>query len=636
MVSLMLVTENQREMQILKTAFEQRGVKTVCSKAEYHNYVKCLQYLPDVILIEMPRPHMQQLHFIELIKNHKKIRQIPVIAYGDAMDAAEKNGILKAGAFSFFERPLKFSLLMNSIETVLKRFNKTIEVKPQVLDKEKDIQLLLASETPPMKKIEIMASHVSQILAFPFTVAKVLSLAESVKSAAADLARVIEADMVLSAQILKLSNSVLFASLNRRISSIKDAIVRIGFKETKRLVMGMSVMNLFDRQNKNLGFDRMGFWYHSLACGIIAERLARRVGTIDPEEAFLAGLLHDFGIILLDEFFPTLLSQIMEDTTSSGGLFIERERALLTITHNDVAGELFTKWKLPDLVRQGIMQQYSVDSFKDAVDSPDKKIAVCVAMGNMLAKTLLLGKECDQYVTPLDNAFFTVVKMQSGFTKTFLEDVYNELNMYREFLKLDFPPAQAPSEGVFGSDKKRLGIINQAGGVFVPPLVYFQKQGFNVNLMIHSGALSKYDNAFDVVLVWADGATTPDTLGQFTHIVKYSETAAAPGSPVAFVPLLVVLPAGNLEPFRNAGVEHASYACNAIDLRQLDRNISSILLGTPVAFPDAQELLAAKANSGRPPVEKSGQNPDTGTVGQDGAVGQEKKETTEAKNARKD
>jgi HD-like signal output (HDOD) protein/DNA-binding NarL/FixJ family response regulator len=597
MVSLMLVAENERESQILKVAFEQRGITVLASKARYQNYVKALQYLPDIILMELPRPCIEQLHFAALLKGHKKARRIPIIGYGDAMETAEKNGIVKVGVNYYFTRPLKFTQLIKVIETLLKQFNKNLDAKPPAQDKEKDIELLLAGDTLPMKKIEIMSSYVTSLLAFPFTVTKVLSLAESLKAAASDLARVIESDPVLSTQILKLSNSVLFASLNRRISTIKDAIVRIGFKETKRLVMSVSVMKLFDQSTNSLGFDRLGFWCHSLACGIIAERLARRVGTVNSDEVFLAGLLHDFGIIVLDEFFPTLFSKILEDTTNSGGLFIEREKMLLGIHHNDVLGELFTKWKLPEFVREGIVRQYDVESFKDAIDTPEKKYAVCVAMANNLAKTVSLGRECDQYVTPLPGQFFSFAKMPTGFTTAFLDEVYSEMNVYREFLKLDIPDAAAKSEGVVLSDKTRIGVVNLASDVFVPPLLFYQKEGFNINLMDAGGDCRRYNSSFDLIHVWAGAQTTPDQVRAFTKIVKYAETKPPPESQPVFTPVLVLLPLENAPAFRDgAAGRDISCAYNRLDVRQLDKFASTLLLGRTISLADIDILLKTQVD----------------------------------------
>jgi HD-like signal output (HDOD) protein/ActR/RegA family two-component response regulator len=591
MITLMLVSQNERETQILKMAFEQRGLKVLLSKAEYQNYIKTLQFMPDIILMEMPRPHMQQLHFASLIKSHKKGKRIPIIGYGDAVDPVEKNGILQMGFSVYLERPIKFSQLIKLIENFLKQSNKKLDAKDQVVqDKDRDIELLLATDTLPLKKIEIMTSYVAQLLAFPFTVAKVLNLAESLKSAASDLAKVIEADPVLSTQILKLSNSVLFASINRRIASMKDAIVRIGFRETKRLVMSMSVMKLFKEENMSAGFDRTGFWYHSLATGIIAERLARRLGTVNSEEVFLSGLLHDFGIIVLDEFFPTILFRVLEDTSNRGALFIDRETAILGVHHNDVVKELFAKWKLPELVSEGVIKQYEVDLFKDAIDSPGKKYATCVAMGNILAKAMMLGKECDMYVSPIDNALFAFAKMQTGFTKSFLDDVHAEMNLYREFLKLDSPQA-ASTDAVQTGEKKRLGVVNLTNNVFVPPIHYLGKEGHAVNPILATTPLAKYDCAFDALLVWAGAETTADDLAKYQHVVKYSETPPEAGKPPVFAPVLALVPREAANLAQNEKCTGMSFTYTSMDLRQLDKYLTSMSMGKTVLLSETEPPL---------------------------------------------
>jgi hypothetical protein len=301
---------------------------------------------------------------------------------------------------------------------------------------------------------------------------------------------------------------------------------------------------------------------------------------------------------VLDEFFPTLFSKILEDTTNSGGLFIEREKALLGIHHNDVLAELFTKWKLPDFVREGIVRQYDAESYRDTIDTPEKKYAVCVAMANILAKAVSLGRECDQYVTPLPAQFFSFAKMPSGFTKAILEEVYNEMNVYREFLKLDIPDAAAKSEGVVISDKTRIGVVNLTSDVFIPPLLFYQKEGFNVSLVETGGDSQRYNSAFDIIQVWAGSQTTPDQVRPFTKIVKYAESKPPESTP-AFAPVLVMLPQENAPAFRDgAAGRDISCAYNRLDVRQLDKFASTILMGRTVSLADIDTQLNTRVSLG--------------------------------------
>ena len=579
MAFVMIISEHERETQILKLAFEQKNISVKISSPEYQNFIKIQQFVPDILLLELPKVAHSQLHFAELVKRHKKTKQIPIISYGDLLDEATKNGLVNKGIFKYIDRPLKFSVLLEIIALNLKKQNKEIGTqKNPANDKEKDVALLFSKETLGSKKIEIMVEYVSGLMAFPFTVAKVLQLAESEKSAAGDLAKVIQADPVISAQLLKISNSVLFASLNRRIASVKDAIIRVGFRETKRLVMSMSVMTLFSDQNKNLGFDRTDFWYHSLVCGIISERLAKQMGTLSAEEAFLAGILHDFGILLLDEFFPSVFSKTLEKTVDTGSRFITCEKSILGVTHNDMLAELFTKWKLPESISDGIVNQYRFSEFKNNLDTPSKKIALCVGMSDILAKTASLGRECDQFITPIDNWAFEAVKMPAGFTAGVLDDISSQMKLYGQFLKLDNKKS-APDPD---AEKIKIGVANPGKSIFVPPLTYLQKEGYGATPMVRLEALKNYNGVMHCVVLWADESATVETISQFNRLAKLSDQPTAPGKAPDCAPLLVFVDKNSEHLAQKEELSAVSFFSKSFDVRHLDANLSSIIEGKAV------------------------------------------------------
>jgi HD-like signal output (HDOD) protein len=569
MASVMLASENTREMQVLKLALEQKNIKVLTCSADYGNYVKILQYLPDIILIELPRISLTQLHFTDMLKSHKKTKKIPIISYGDKIDDPFKKNLLEKGILYYISRPLKISVVLDILGKNLKLLNKEMNApQAQVLDMEKDIELLMSSQAPASKKIEVMTAHVNKLLAFPFTVAKVLQLADSEKSAAADLAKVIQADPVISAQLLKISNSVLFASVNRKIGSVKDAIIRVGFKETRRLVMSMSVMKLFGETNKNIGLDRKAFWFHSLVCGIIAERIARQMGTVNTEEAFLAGILHDFGILLLDEFFPTVFARVLEDAADKNSQFILSERAMLGVTHNDLVGELFSQWKLPDSVTEGIVGQYQFSGYQNNLDMPGKKIALCVGVSDILAKTVGFGRECDRYISPIANWVFESVRMPAGFTGHFLEDITHQITLYREFLKLDNKEAGMGVKGKEGAEKNPIGVINHAKDVFVPPLLYLQKEEYDaVPLTVDAPNTA---NGVDEVILWADATITVDSIMQASKIVRAREGPLQGQTAPVGSPMVIFIDEQAPVLSHKNELANVQFFSKSFDLRQLD------------------------------------------------------------------
>ena len=213
MITLIMMIQNQREEQILKTAFEQRGVKVILAKPTYQNYVLILQYIPDIVFMELPHICTEHLAFAKRLRAFKRTKTIPIAGYGEEIDEMVKRGISQHGFTVYIERPLKFSSLLQVFGRLLKAHGKSFDAPPVISDKEKDLDLIMNSDALPMQKIEAMTRHVASLMAFPFTVAKVLQITQNERSGAQNLAHAIVSDPSISAHILKVANSVFFASL---------------------------------------------------------------------------------------------------------------------------------------------------------------------------------------------------------------------------------------------------------------------------------------------------------------------------------------------------------------------------------------------------------------------------------------
>jgi len=585
MISLMLATSNVREKQILKMAFSQLGVEVTVFEPNYRTYLRMLKLTPDIVLMEIPRVCTDHLHFVKMIRTHKKTKKIPLVGYGNPIDQALLKGIQRVGVADYVRRPLKFTQLVSLMDTRLRAMDKSIKDSRKVekKDREGDSRLIMDPDTLPTKKIEIMVSHVAGLMAFPFTVARVLKLAEDERSGAVDLAKVIQSDPVISANVLKVSNSVFFSGANRQISGIKDAIVRIGFRETKRVVMGMAVMNLFDDEDRNRGFNKMDFWYHSLATAIVAERIAKRMGKISAEDAFLAGLLHDFGMILLDAFFPEVLAAVLEKTADSGSLFIDNMMALLGITHNDVVQELFAMWKMPRQVTEGVIRQYEYYALREKLDEGGLRVATCVGAANMIAKAMGIGEECDLYVRPVDNWIFREAGMPAGLTDETMESIVGDVGLFRQFLKLEDKAFLKKAEGFEGAEKKRFGFANPPKSLFAAPALYLKRQGAEVCRLSAGDDLTKHDGELDAVVVWAGDKTGAEKIEPFRHLVKRSAEPLPSDAEPDFAPVMVFAKEG----FKQGGGEalsDVSLLSQSLDLRLMDRAVVEVLQGRRVDY----------------------------------------------------
>lgn len=573
----MIMSRNIRERQILNIAFEQHGFRVIMlSEPTYHSFVILQQYMPDVILLDLPIVCTEQLSFTKRIRGYKRMRQIPIIGYGNSVSKPQMQGMLESGITCYIERPLKFNNLLKQIESVLKPFNKTLETKVEVTtDKEKDTALILEDNVQPSVKIETAGRHVTKLMAFPFTIATVLKITNDERSGAGHLAKAISSDPVIAAHLLKVSNSVFFASANRRISSIKEAIIRIGFVETKKIVMGMSVMNLFGQSTRSVGFDRTDFWYHSLTTALIAERIAKSFDDIGTEVAFLSGLLHDLGMLLLDEFFPPVFSEVLGLTAREAGHFVELAKARLKITHLDLIAELFPKWKIPQEITDAITGQYAITETGSPPATVEEKLSACIAIGNLVAKLMHSGRECDEFVTPLPNILLESAKMPAGITTGFIEDIKARIATFRSFLGLEL--RDYPCSCPVGVDPKklRMAVWNPERALFIPPVIDFQNQGVLCEPVPVKEKASDLDGKYHAIICWTTAPVDADALKPFIGLQQAPFDAGLTGhSDSKNTPVIVFCPDA-----KNADLSFVGCSAmnNRFDLRLLEAQMGDFL-----------------------------------------------------------
>lgn len=162
----------------------------------------------------------------------------------------------------------------------------------------------------------------------PGIVAKISRMVENPETSAAEVGRLITQDQVLSAKVLRMANSAFFG-MSRKISSIANALMILGFDVVKGLVLTSSV---FDMIQKSMA----GLWEHSIGCAAASGAVATVLGRDDAEEVLVAGLLHDLGKVVLALNMPEEMKQIKEKVEAENLFFYEAENAILDFHHGEI------------------------------------------------------------------------------------------------------------------------------------------------------------------------------------------------------------------------------------------------------------------------------------------------------------
>lgn len=209
----------------------------------------------------------------------------------------------------------------------------------------------------------------------------------------ATLARHVANDQVLAARALRIANSP-FYGLAGRVTGIHDAIVILGFRAVRSLVLSAAMVNSVTRIGADLGKVRV-FWRHSVAAALAARGLARYTRE-NPEAAFTAGLLHDMGHIVLEACFPEACQEVRRWSEDHDGVALDGERTLLGLDHAHVGGMLARHWRLPETIADAIARHHTPE---DGLPRPLTDLCHCA---DGVARALELDGQSRQRLAPMN------------------------------------------------------------------------------------------------------------------------------------------------------------------------------------------------------------------------------------------
>ena len=194
--------------------------------------------------------------------------------------------------------------------------------------------------------------NIIQLPALPAIAVEVASLIDNPNTSVSRITQVISADQVLTAKVLKIANSP-FYGFQKKISTLDFAIMVLGFDSLKEILISVSLISAFKKRQDKY-FNSREFWEHSLASGIAARTLARQLGYRISGESFIAGLLHDIGILVTHQYFYEDYKRIVETVTEGKATFEDTEQGVLFATHGEIGGWLAERWNLPDQLIEAI------------------------------------------------------------------------------------------------------------------------------------------------------------------------------------------------------------------------------------------------------------------------------------------
>jgi len=240
---------------------------------------------------------------------------------------------------------------------------------------------------------ERIVRRLDELPTLPAIIGRILEVLEDETSSARDLERVISCDQSIAAKVLRIANSAYYG-FPREISTIHRAIVILGFETVRGLALGSSIFETFFHPGEASCFDRTAYWLHSIACSRCAMALGRQVGGLDPEEAFLAGLIHDIGMVVMDHVLHENYSVILEKAIRREGTLNQLEREACGFDHADVGAWLADRWKFPPSLSNAIRNHHSVSKSSDSSRALVAVIHLADFCSNEAGLSVTDGSDC--------------------------------------------------------------------------------------------------------------------------------------------------------------------------------------------------------------------------------------------------
>lgn len=266
--------------------------------------------------------------------------------------------------------------------------------------------------------LEKLVEQIDTIPSLPIVVADALQVIDALDAGPKELAAVLYKDQGLTTTILKFANSAYYG-FNRKISTITEAIVILGFNTIRSLLLAASVQRAVGGEVKGYDLAQGELWKHSIICAMTARSIARRVGFPGVEQAFIAGLIHDIGKVILSMHVASQFEELMTIVSEQKLNFSQAEKQLFGADHAEIGGLVAERWNLPEDLVDAIAHHHLIEEPAEL-----KTITAVVHVADALCLMLGLGLGSDGLLYQVNSQAVEML----GLSDTAIQEIMLEIN----------------------------------------------------------------------------------------------------------------------------------------------------------------------------------------------------------------
>ncbi len=226
---------------------------------------------------------------------------------------------------------------------------------------------------------EQIIARIKDIPSIPASASNAINLLQDSNVNIDKVIKIIEFDPGVTANLLKLVNSSRFSTVDRKITSIKEAVVRIGASELKEMLIGSSMGPIMNNEIDGYDVPPGELWKAAVASGICTEIIADELNLTLPTYAFTAGLLHDIGKVVLGSFIKEFIdiNEVIEYAVKNKTGFSMAEKKFLGIDHAEAGAIILKSWNLPEELYLPVKWHHDVeDEFISSLENQEEKLVI--------------------------------------------------------------------------------------------------------------------------------------------------------------------------------------------------------------------------------------------------------------------
>jgi putative nucleotidyltransferase with HDIG domain len=276
------------------------------------------------------------------------------------------------------------------------------------------------------RNLQGVVNRIKNLPTLPHIIPHLMRVLDNPNATAAEVGKVISSDQALMTKILKLVNSAMYG-LPRRVSTLSQATAILGFNAVRSTAIAATVF-------QNLGhgsFNRMKLWEHALGCAVSSKIIARRTGYQNAEEAFIAGLVHDIGKMIIDQFLNEDFLKICAQVEQDGMRMLDAELAVLGVGHPHIGGWLARKWNLPNTLVNTIVYHH-----EPQLAGADSKLVSIVNIGDALTRLARIGSGGDIQPPQIHPTVWPQLNLQEAEVPELIEEISIDYANSSDFLNV--------------------------------------------------------------------------------------------------------------------------------------------------------------------------------------------------------